>query len=351
MSGNQDHGGDALRDWDAYWRNAGLAPALRDGGPQDEALDRFWSDFLDQAIARAGAPPRMLDIASGNGAVVRFALRSAERRRGASDLDITGLDSSPAALAELRRRHTAIRCVVADATRTPFRDRAFDIVTSQFGLEYAGPGAIAEAARLVAPGGLLAAVLHLRDGGIYKECAVNLEAVDGFRKSGLLPRFDAAYRAAWAVNRSGAPAEVFREAERSLSAAVMAAREILARFGQGIATGILYRLYSDIGRMHERMGAYDPEEMTAWLKAMVSELESYSGRMASMLHAAFDAGRIAQATRDLVASGLGIRLGGILKFGRPPEPCAWAIVARRPGDPVRDGALAPGAAAATPAPS
>jgi SAM-dependent methyltransferase len=343
MSGNQNHGGDALRDWDAYWRNAGLAPALRDGGPQDEALDRFWTDFLDRAIAGAGTPACMLDIASGNGAVVRFALRSAERLRRQSDLGITGLDSSPAALAELRRRHPAIRCVVADATRVPYRDRAFDIVTSQFGLEYAGPGAIAEAARLVAPGGLLAAVLHLRDGGIYKECAVNLEAVDGFRKSGLLSGFDAAYRAAWAVNRSGAPAEAFREAERNLAAAVTAAREILLRFGQGIATGLLYRLYSDIGRMHERMGAYDPGEMTAWLQAMGSELESYSGRMASMLQAAFDAGRIAQATRDLVAAGLGIRLGGILKFGRPPVPGAWVIVAHRPVDP------GPATAVATPA--
>ena len=91
-------------------------------------------------------------VTSSHGAVVRFALRSAERLGAGARLVITALDGSHSALAELRRRHPGIRCVVADAVRAPFPDGAFDVVTSQFGLEYAGQAALPEAARLVAPG-------------------------------------------------------------------------------------------------------------------------------------------------------------------------------------------------------
>ena len=85
--------------------------------------------------------------------------------------------------------------------------------------------------------------------------------------------------------------------------------------------------------MHARLGAYDPGEMATWLDNMTKELDSYSGRMASMLEAALDAEQIALATRQLVAAGFRIRLGDVLRFGRPAAPSAWVIVADRTGEP------------------
>jgi ubiquinone/menaquinone biosynthesis C-methylase UbiE len=330
MSGSRDQDGETLRDWDAYWQNAGLAPALRDGGPQDEALDRFWSDLLDGTLTRTAESSRLLDIASGNGAVVRFALRSAERLTTGLRPTITALDGSHSALAELHRRHPGVEGVVADAMRMPFRDRVFDVVTSQFGLEYAGPAALPEAARLVAPGGVFAAILHLRQGGIFRECTANLEAIEGFRASGLLPRFDEVYRAAWAVKQSAGTIDALREADRSLAISVKDCEETLRKFGREVASGTLLRIYQDVGHMHARLGAYDPAEMTTWIDNMGKELDSYSGRMASMLEAALDADQVARISRELGDAGFNIRLGGVLKFGHPPVPCAWAIVADRP---------------------
>lgn len=329
MSGTRDQDSESLRDWDAYWQNAGLAPALRDGGLQDEALDRFWSDLLDRTLARAGEAPRLLDIASGNGAVVRFALQSAQRLGMDSRLIVTGLDGSLSALAELHKRHPAVRCVVADAMRTPFPDKAFDVVTSQFGLEYAGPAAPPEAARLVAAGGVFCAILHLREGGIFRECTANLEAINGFRASGLLPRFNEVYSAAWAVKQSAGTIDALREADRRLAASVRNCEETFQRFGRNVASGTLLRIYQDVGHMHAKLGAYDPAEMTAWIGNMGKELDAYSGRMASMLEAALDADQVARISGELSEAGFDIRLGGILKFGRPPVPCAWAIVADR----------------------
>ena len=99
------------------------------------------------------AAPRMLDIACGNGAVTRFALASRTSLGPGSELHISGLDESPAALEEMRNRHPILCGIAADAAQLPFQDGAFDLVTSQFGMEYAGPDVFAETARVVGRGG------------------------------------------------------------------------------------------------------------------------------------------------------------------------------------------------------
>ena len=184
----------ATSDWDAYWRNAQSAAAHKDGGPQDEVLERFWLQLFEKVFPTFQAMPRMLDIACGNGAVPRFALASLSSLGQDVDLHISGLDDSHAALVEMRKRNSKLCGIAANSALLPFQDRAFNLVTSQFGMEYAGADVLAEVARVVRPGGVFAAVMHLRDGGIYRECAINLEAIDGFRQppplAGGHPRLD-----------------------------------------------------------------------------------------------------------------------------------------------------------------
>ena len=52
-----------VSDWDAYWRNARSAAAHKDGGPQDEVLERFWLQLFEKVFPSFQAAPRMLDIA------------------------------------------------------------------------------------------------------------------------------------------------------------------------------------------------------------------------------------------------------------------------------------------------
>lgn len=329
MSRHVEPGDGTRRDWDAYWRNAGPAPALREGGTQDEVLERFWSDVLDAALAQSGGARRLIDVASGNGAVVRFALEAASRARPDSSLAVSALDSSVAALNELRERNPEVHCVVADVRRAPFPSRSFDFVTSQFGIEYAGAGAIVQTARLVAPGGMLAAILHLRHGGIFRECSANLAASDSFRRSGLLRRFDDAYRAAWAVKQCTGTIEALHEADRIFESSARRCERTLARFGREVASGALYRMYQDVRHMRARLGAYDPDEIVAWLDRMGRELDSYAGRMSSMVKAALDTEEITELTRQLADAGFRIRICDVLKFGRARAPSAWTVVADR----------------------
>ena len=138
----------ATEDWDAYWRNAEAAAAHKDGGPQDEVLERFWRQFFQRTLPAFRSRLSMLDIACGNGAVPRHALAAIRGMDKNIDITIYGLDESPAALGEMRKRNQGLNYIASDAALLPIRNEAFDLVTSQFGVEYAGSEALAEAARL-----------------------------------------------------------------------------------------------------------------------------------------------------------------------------------------------------------
>ena len=319
----------AISDWDAYWRNARSAAAHKDGGPQDEVLERFWLQLFGKVFPSFQAAPRMLDIACGNGAVTRFALASRTSLGPGSELHISGLDESPAALEEMRNRHPILCGIAADAAQLPFQDGAFDLVTSQFGMEYAGPDVFAETARVVGRGGLIAAVLHLRGGGIYRECALNLEAIDGFRSSDLLPCFEGLFKAALAVQRGQNDKDRFRRADRKLARSVAAAEEVLRRWGKDVADGMLYRLYTDIAHMYRRFANYEPDEVFTWTGVMGKELDTYSGRMASMLQASLDEAELERAIARLTVRDFALRVRDILNFGQHSVPSAWVIVAER----------------------
>ncbi len=274
--------------WDAYWRNAQSAAAHKDGGPQDEALERFWLQLFKTVFPALQSAPCMLDLACGNGAVARFALTSTGALREGVELSVCGVDESPAALVEMRKRQAGLYGVAANALFLPFRDAAFDLVTSQFGMEYAGPDVFTEAARVVRPGGVIAAVLHLRDGGIYKECAINLQAIDRFRNCNLLPGFEALFRAVVTGKQGADSKALLRSMDQEFARSVATVEDVFRRWGKGVATGMLFRLYTDVGHMYRRLSAYEPKEVFTWIALMVNELETYSGRMSSMLNASLD---------------------------------------------------------------
>jgi SAM-dependent methyltransferase len=126
----------ALRGYDDY---AGLEPALRHG--------------FARRIARLGPPPRpgarLLDVGAAFGFAVAEARRAGWRA--------CGIEIGEAAAR--RARAAASGCVArAHALRAPFPDACFDAITLWDVLEHLRDphAAMAELARLLAPGGILA---------------------------------------------------------------------------------------------------------------------------------------------------------------------------------------------------
>ncbi|HEY4346440.1 MAG TPA: class I SAM-dependent methyltransferase [Gaiellaceae bacterium] len=113
--------------------------------------DPRWRRFL---VSRTDAGPgdRVLDVATGTGAVARELVR----QKGCK---VVGVDQSPEMLAEARRRSNgSIELVEASAEQLPFADGEFDALTFTYLLRYVGDPAatLLELARVVKPGGTIA---------------------------------------------------------------------------------------------------------------------------------------------------------------------------------------------------
>jgi SAM-dependent methyltransferase len=145
--------------------------------------DECWTDtrlfvepLLDAAGVRAGS--RLLDVACGPGYMAESA-----RARGAEPV---GVDVAPAMVDRARARCPGPTFVEGDAQRLPFDDASFDAVTMNFGILHVSQPerALAEANRVLVPGGRLAFTTWVAEGNAEDEIteaalAAHAIAVDG----------------------------------------------------------------------------------------------------------------------------------------------------------------------------
>lgn len=153
----------AIDQWDRYWRYGSLHSFSQvAGGNYDGAIARFWEDQF--SALQDGS--RLVDIATGNGALPLLALETGERAGRAFHLagvDLANIDppatvTDPALAGRLQEIEFHPR---TPAEALPFDDASVDLACSQFGLEYSDlPLSVGEIARILRAGGRLAAVIH-----------------------------------------------------------------------------------------------------------------------------------------------------------------------------------------------
>lgn len=110
---------------------------------QEPLADNLYEAVLTELDVRAGV--RVLDIACGSGLAVQRAVA-----RGAAG---TGADASRGLLDIAAQRVPAGTWLLAGMADLPVADGAFDVVTSFNGMQFGGPDAVHEAARVLRSGG------------------------------------------------------------------------------------------------------------------------------------------------------------------------------------------------------
>lgn len=134
---------------DMPWGRAGSYPELY----EQLAVPAFFGPFADDLVERAALAPgvRVLDVATGTGAVAR--------RAAAAGARVTALDLTDAMLDVARGvpGGESVTWVQGDALDLPFEDEAFDVVLCQQGLQFLPDlaGGLGEMRRVLAPGGRL----------------------------------------------------------------------------------------------------------------------------------------------------------------------------------------------------
>lgn len=160
--------------WSHYWASAplnarGCLPGLP--RPVAEAFEVRWSDFF----SGLATGDRVLDLGTGDGAVLRFASSQA---RGFKLVGVDYADHLPASSPDTE----FFSGVNFEAL--PFPNHSFDAVTSQFSIEYAGDDAVSELLRVLKPEGALMIVAHHSNSAVLDQNRRRLAALDELMEDG-----------------------------------------------------------------------------------------------------------------------------------------------------------------------
>jgi SAM-dependent methyltransferase len=315
--------------WAAYW--AGADPAGGDavrGELQARLLSGYWADIFRDAFQRR-PHCRILDAACGVGVVTRMGLDVAGSIAGCT-LEVHCTDYALPAVRGIRESLGAAVCgeTSADAARLPYKNDVFDLVVSQFGLEYAGAEAFAEAARVTRGDGEFHALVHKTQGAIYAECRENLSVLQAIETSDLLGRFDAALAVFRKIDKGRASAKAGERKQMDFMRALESLYADIAARPQGSARAHGERLVGDVRQLLSRRAAYAPQDIDGWVAGQRRDLTAFSLRMRSMLDAAVD-------ETDLAGIGEGMRAAGLtqvatseLVLDQGSRAAAWIVSAR-----------------------
>lgn len=226
-SSNEDHD-HRVSNWSRHWAGGVTHSCAGSfGADYGGAIATFWNEVF----ASLAPGSRVLDIATGNGALPRLLLQS----RPMADWSCDAIDLAHVAPARWPtgdqpasvRFHAGVM-----AERLPFADRSFDLIVSQYGLEYSRlEDSVAEMRRVCTPGGRIALVVHHADSRPVTLAATEIAHIDWLLSpEGLLgtaaPLLEPLSRASSAAGRESLARDAHAEAVRER---FNAAQDLLAQ--------------------------------------------------------------------------------------------------------------------------
>lgn len=314
--------------WREFWSGADQAGHVV-GGAYRDRLAAHWRDFFRASISATKQGAVIADIASGAGAALAVAVEIVAGTKPGG-VTLGAFDISGAAVkASLRVAPGAIG-TVADASLLPFPDASIDIAVSQFGLEYAGVEAFAEAARVIAPGGRFCSISHYAGGAIDLECANNENLLAAVARTGLVEAARATFKVSYARQSRRDPKPIDALLEGRFASAFAAAGSAVRAAPVSAARGTLDRFVNDLARLGARRFAYEPAEALAWIDGMDASLDAYRRRMQSMRAAALNPQEITTIAAQFAAAGLAGFSAAPLVLDAARPPAGWVIEAHRP---------------------
>ena len=298
-----DQAKDAADHWEAYWEEGRAHGEVytRGDGQGNPALEAFWKRTLE-----GWGGPR-LDIACGAASVLRH---------GATGGLNVALDIAPTALQKLETKTPFLKGVAGDAANLPFGDGAFKHVASQFGLEYAGTPAFAEAGRVLASEGRLVLLCHMEGSTIHQRSQAELKALDTMVEVDFMSRAEAALRAAYEQDEAAfvASAKAFMEAERP----------VVAQLETG-AGGLAQHAYAGFRQLFERRAQYALKDALGWLAATRVQLEETRLRLCAITEAALNTHSLQTAMQALTETGVSVEQKTPLILPGQAAPLALVI--------------------------
>jgi len=291
--------------WSRYWSDGRIAACMADaGGSYGDQLGEHWRAWFEQLPASA----RVLDLATGNGALIHLALAS----RHGSGLRLYGVDYAAiepwrqlSASANERSRihfhgHTNIE-------HLPFARNMFDAVVSQYGVEYAQPNAsIDEAVRVLNAGGRLRWVCHHQASTIYRNTCSEIEharfVLEQAQPDLLLTELLQCQIHAGRFIEQSHQRTAATPQRQALNAALQACMQ---RFQQATPTSeFLDMVLQNLAYIYQHREQHTPELVLQKVAEVRLEMEVFVGRMQALVASALSADKTTAVLARLSAQGM-----------------------------------------------
>ncbi len=303
--------------WSDYWVKEGVSGEVFVGkeGKKHPYLSEFWKKRFEQFEKGA----KIIDLACGGGSI--FADITGGEAANNRGFQLHAVDVSAEALKQLNSRLPEVITLESSVDNIPLDSGTFDVVVSQFGIEYAGKIAFSEAARLMAEKAQLIIICHIEDGFIDSKNKMNLEGAELLERTGFIEKAIAVTETAFENN-----IEAFEE---SYSAFTKIEPKIVA-FIEKNKQGIHVHCYSGFRQMYERKQHYQLSDIVGWLKAMKGEVLNTISRLSEMRKAAQSKQQVEEIRELLIEAGLVDINIELFQLPGHQLPLAWCITGTKP---------------------
>jgi len=290
--------------WDRFWsydRQSSFGTGVG-AGNYGEAIAAGWRLFF------AALPPgsRVLDLCTGNGAIAVIAVEAGHKLR------VTGADLAavrPAAFVSANKRLLKQVRFLANtpAEQLPLEDGSFDAVVSQYGIEYSDMDqSLAEAVRVLAPGGRLRFALHAAEGSVAADTRRAIADAD-FVLDDCDPfgRASECFQAVLGVELGGASGPLAQTVAQARYAAFRDALKGLAdRTATAADAAMLASVHGSLTDLFERRQSLDEAAVDTRLAELRAEVEAHRERECALLAAALSGEQVAALADRLASLGL-----------------------------------------------
>ncbi len=266
-----------LSAWDSFWKYDRLS-SFQSGpgaGNYGVPIADGWHGFFDSLPDGA----RILDLATGNGAIAVMAVESANA--AGKNFAVTGAnlaDVRPTAyvtrnLAELEQIHFL---TATPAEQLPLEPDSLDAVVSQYGLEYSDlDRSLPEAVRVLGPGGRLRLAMHAADGTVARDTVKAIADADFLIHVEIIPL---ARRCFDADGTASGPA--------ALAAMNAALKAIAIRVPTATDQAMLANVHRALCDAHDGRRGKPLADLLATADHLGAEIAAHRGRQSALLAAA-----------------------------------------------------------------
>lgn len=246
----------SIDEWNCYWKNSVQSDALFTDA-NGKAINDFVV-FWDTLLCNRENDQNVLDIACGSGALFNSV-------SNLSQSHLAGLDCSEHALKLFSQRFPKARTIINTSLELPHKVvEAFDLLVSQFGVEYLGISTIGRLPSQLKQGAEFVGLCHYKGGHIESRYALELKAIT------LLSELNAVQEAKEIVDR------LFSRDDLSTDSS---ADSLKSNFFKNLEA---YREHWNAGTLHFVQGIYqllthykqyNKTDILAWIDGMADQLE------------------------------------------------------------------------------